>query len=212
MTSNEIMQQALQPFEDAKNTKLSWGQASGMVRLQRAYRDFMVETKLWYGTVGTTTTASTRLYALSTAMFQMVNVRHAGQVLAKTNMEELSADAQWLTRDGTPSSWYIGENFNQIGLYPIPTAGEGGTLVASGYRYNSSIPTGTSTLSILPEYEWAVVDRLRMFYLETHPEEPNWDKHYALAQADYRQHVERAKRLNMPSTPRAIVHPDWARR
>ena len=163
--------------------------------------------------MGTTVTASDRLANIPTSMFHVVHVRHKGKYLKKTTRENLisgESDNSYLTNKGTPAHWYKGEGFNSIGLSPRPTGGQGGSVVAEGYR-TQAVMTATSVPLMPPQFHQALIDGLIVKLCEEDTDASRNQLAWTRAQANYLRYQQLAERENNSTEGRIKIHPSWNR-
>jgi len=117
---------------------------------------------LYGGSAGTIATAgNTRKTLPSARIFEIVQVWYKGRQLDETNEADLRRDysEKWRTTiHSTPTKWYrdIG---NAIGLFPVPTAGSGGTLVVYGNMATTgAYASGACSPRIPTVYHWWLKD------------------------------------------------------
>lgn len=179
--------------------------------LNEAKREFETETRINFGTApSVTATAGNRLLSIATAMFHPAYVRYRGEYLQKTDRNELIDDDSsnaFLTDKGTPSHWYNGEGFNQVGLYPMPTGGYGGTLVAEGYKISAALANDTSVPVFNPQFHWALVNRLIMRFCEEDADSSRNQLAWQRAAGEYRKFVALVSRER--ERGRFVIHSSW---
>ena len=218
MNRTTIVNFALREYGEATSPAHFGGTTPVIAWLNDVKRQFEIEAKIYFGTVrhgGTTgITAGQRIATIPTSMFSPQFVRYKGNYLTKTTRTELigeEANSAFMSATGTPSNWYIPEGFNGIGVYPIPKAGAGGTLVVEGYRTSADLTTGSAIPSFPPQYHRALVAGLKLRFAEEDNDNARSQAATAKAAAEWQRYVMAATRESWPNKPRLIVHGNWGR-
>lgn len=211
MTRLQIVNQALR--ELGEGTSVShWGGTTPVLDwLHDAKVEFETETRVNFGTAAAVTaTSGDRIITLATAMFHPVYVRYKGKYLTKTDRTTLIDDESsnsYLVSTGLPSQWYVAEGFNKIGLYPIVGVGDGGSVVAEGYRTTTRLTADTSVPSFNPQFHRALVAGLKIHLCDEDSDASRSERSRGKAEIEYRKYVAMAARET--ERGRFVIHASW---
>jgi len=193
MKVSDVQDSALRRF--GEGTGVSHFSSAMLVNwVNETQREFLIQTKLYYGTVGTTVTAGDRLCALATSMFLPVRCRFRGRLLGRASQEELdvySHSKTWKNSQGSVMAWYPGENFNKIAIYRRVAAGSGGTVVAEGYRTAADLTAGNTPIWE-PQFHPVLIEGLIMRMASEDADNARNQIAYERAEKRYNQYVELA--------------------